>query len=45
MTKSMKQIMRNIKKKIESIYNRVENKEDKEDIEDILIVFEEKLDE
>lgn len=44
MTNKIKPIIRNIKKRIESIYIRLESEEDKEDLEEIMNLIDEKLD-
>lgn len=43
MTNKIKPIIRNIKKRIESIYIRLESEEDKEDLEEIMNLIDEKL--
>ncbi len=44
MTKKIKSIVKNLKKRFETLYNVVENAEDKEELEDIIYYIDEKLD-
>ncbi len=44
MTKKIKSIVKNLKKRFETLYNVVENTEDKEELEDIIYYIDEKLD-
>ncbi len=45
MTKKIKRIVNNLKKRFDTLYNVLESEEDKEDVSDIISYIEEKLEE